>query len=90
MSERLGQIWLEVQGESSGGRAQIRYETFWAYISHFVHAPFYVHACAFGDSLVNSLYAVYERRPAGFPSATRRFWPRAAANTTGAARAVRA
>jgi oligoendopeptidase F len=32
-----------------------------------VHAPFYVYAYAFGDCLVNSLYAVYERTPAGFP-----------------------
>jgi oligoendopeptidase F len=28
--------------------------------------PFYVYAYAFGDCLVNSLYAVYETEPAGF------------------------
>ena len=33
---------------------------------HFVHAPFYVYAYAFGDCLVNSLYAVYERAEEGF------------------------
>ncbi|MBV8288292.1 MAG: oligoendopeptidase F, partial [Hyphomicrobiales bacterium] len=32
----------------------------------FVHAPFYVYAYAFGDCLVNSLYAVYERAAEGF------------------------
>ena len=42
------------------------YETFWAYIPHFVHSPFYVYAYAFGDCLVNSLYAVYERAAEGF------------------------
>ncbi len=36
------------------------YETFWAYIPHFVHSRFYVYAYAFGDGLVNALYAVYE------------------------------
>jgi oligoendopeptidase F len=68
-SERLGRMWLEVQSESLGPAVELKagYETFWTYISHFVHAPFYVYAYAFGDCLVNSLYAVYERTPAGFP-----------------------
>jgi oligoendopeptidase F len=67
-SERLGEIWLEVQGESLGPAIALKpgYETFWAYISHFVHAPFYVYAYAFGDCLVNSLYAVYEKAHEGF------------------------
>ncbi len=42
------------------------YETFWAYIPHFVHSPFYVYAYAFGDCPVNSLYAVYEQAAEGF------------------------
>jgi oligoendopeptidase F len=67
-SERIGEIWLEVQGESLGPAIALKagYETFWAYISHFVHAPFYVYAYAFGDCLVNSLYAVYEKAHEGF------------------------
>jgi oligoendopeptidase F len=67
-SDRLGEIWLEVQGESLGPAIALKpgYETFWAYIGHFVHAPFYVYAYAFGDCLVNSLYAVYERAHEGF------------------------
>lgn len=67
-AERLGEIWLDVQRESLGPAIDIRpgYETFWAYIPHFVHAPFYVYAYAFGDCLVNSLYAVYERAAEGF------------------------
>ncbi len=67
-AERLGEIWLSVQGESLGPAIEIKpgYETFWMYIPHFIHSPFYVYAYAFGDCLVNSLYAVYERASDGF------------------------
>ncbi|RIK96493.1 MAG: oligoendopeptidase F [Proteobacteria bacterium] len=67
-AERLGEIWLSVQGESLGPAIEIKpgYETFWMYIPHFIHSPFYVYAYAFGDCLVNSLYAVYERAADGF------------------------
>ena len=67
-AERLGEIWLSVQGESLGPAIDIRpgYENFWMYIPHFIHSPFYVYAYAFGDCLVNSLYAVYENAADGF------------------------
>jgi oligoendopeptidase F len=67
-AERLCEIWLEVQGESLGPAVVFKpgYETFWTYIGHFVHSPFYVYAYAFGDCLVNSLYAVYEQAHEGF------------------------
>jgi oligoendopeptidase F len=67
-AKRINALWLEVQQESLGPAIELKpgYETFWAYIPHFVHSPFYVYAYAFGDCLVNSLYAVYERSAAGF------------------------
>jgi oligoendopeptidase F len=67
-AQRLGEIWLAVQGESLGPAIALKpgYETFWTYIPHFIHSPFYVYAYAFGDCLVNSLYAVYEKAEAGF------------------------
>jgi len=67
-AERIGQIWLGVQGESLGPAIEIKagYENFWMYIPHFIHSPFYVYAYAFGDCLVNSLYAVYEHASDGF------------------------
>jgi oligoendopeptidase F len=67
-SDRIGAIWMEVQGESLGPAIVLHpgYETFWSYIPHFVHSPFYVYAYAFGDCLVNSLYAVYEDAATGF------------------------
>jgi oligoendopeptidase F len=67
-AQRIGEIWLSVQGESLGPAIDIRpgYENFWMYIPHFIHSPFYVYAYAFGDCLVNSLYAVYENAADGF------------------------
>jgi oligoendopeptidase F len=67
-ADQISAFWMEVQGESLGPAIDLRpgYETFWAYIPHFVHSPFYVYAYAFGDCLVNSLYAVYERAAEGF------------------------
>ena len=67
-AERLGEIWLAVQTESLGPalRFDEGYRTYWSYIPHFVHSPFYVYAYAFGDCLVNSLYAVYTEAPEGF------------------------
>ncbi len=67
-SDRLGEIWIEVQRESLGPAIELKpgYENFWCYIPHFIHAPFYVYAYAFGDCLVNSLYAVYEKADKGF------------------------
>ena len=67
-ADQIGRIWLDVQGESLGPAIRLGegYETYWCYISHFIHAPFYVYAYAFGDCLVNSLYAVYEQAQEGF------------------------
>jgi oligoendopeptidase F len=67
-AERLCDFWLEVQRESLGPGINLGpgYETYWAYIPHFIRSPFYVYAYAFGDCLVNSLYAVYEKSADGF------------------------
>jgi len=67
-ADKIGELWLSVQGESLGPAIRLNegYETFWTYIPHFIHSPFYVYAYAFGDCLVNSLYAVYEEAETGF------------------------
>ncbi len=66
--ERIGEIWMSVQGESLGPAITFEdeYRWYWTYIPHFIHTPFYVYAYAFGDCLVNSLYAVYQGAQAGF------------------------
>ena len=67
-SERICDIWMEVQKESLGNNVKFddEYRSYWAYISHFIHAPFYVYAYAFGDCLVNSLYEVFKGGHRGF------------------------
>ena len=64
----INALWMSVQAESLGPAFEFMdgYETFWAYIPHFVHSPFYVYAYAFGDGLVNALYSVYAEGAEGF------------------------
>jgi len=67
-SDDLNRFWMEIQGESLGPAVECKagYETFWTYIPHFIHSPFYVYAYAFGDCLVNSLYGLYQEAHPGF------------------------
>ncbi len=67
-AESISALWMSVQAESLGPAIKLGpgYETYWTYIPHFIHSPFYVYAYAFGDCLVNSLYGVYERSAEGF------------------------
>jgi oligoendopeptidase F len=70
LPEQISAIWLETQREALGAGINLPedsdYGVYWAYIPHFIHVPFYVYAYAFGDCLVNSLYAVYQNADAGF------------------------
>jgi oligoendopeptidase F len=61
LPERIGEIWMDIQTESLGPAFTFTpdYACYWAYIPHFVHSPFYVYAYAFGDCLVNALYAEF-------------------------------
>jgi oligoendopeptidase F len=66
--DQIGKIWMEVQKESLGPAIRLHdeYQYFWSYIPHFIHSPFYVYAYAFGDCLVNALYAIYQEAESGF------------------------
>jgi oligoendopeptidase F len=67
-AEGICALWMSVQSDSLGPSIKLGpgYENYWAYIGHFIHSPFYVYAYAFGDCLVNSLYARYEQAADGF------------------------
>jgi oligoendopeptidase F len=69
-SDQLGQIWMRTQAEALGPSVHLdeAITPYWSYVSHFIHAPFYVYSYAFGDCLVNSLYAVYRQGHPGFVS----------------------
>ncbi len=71
-AEQIGKIWLQVQRDSLGEAIAIdeSYSYYWMYVSHFIHAPFYVYAYAFGDCLVNSLYGLYSQ---GYPNFTEKY-----------------
>jgi oligoendopeptidase F len=66
--EDISAVWLDVMAESLGPAVKLNpgYEHYWAYVSHFVHAPFYVYAYAFGDLLVRGLMAKRREDPAAF------------------------
>ena len=66
--DAIGEIWMAVQKESLGPAFSFdaEYRAYWSSIGHFIHSPFYVYAYAFGDCLVNSLYAAYQAAPEGF------------------------
>ncbi len=66
--DQINTIWLDVMGESLGPSIKLNdgYEMWWAYISHFVHAPFYVYAYSFGDLLVSALMEKRRENPQAF------------------------
>ena len=68
LPERIGELWMQVQTESLGPAFEFtpEYSVFWSYVPHFIHSPFYVYAYAFGDCLVNALYAVFQSGHPGF------------------------
>ena len=66
--DQIGGLWIEVMSESLGPAVRMNpgYEHYWAYVSHFVHAPFYVYAYAFGNLLVEGLMEARRKDPKGF------------------------
>jgi oligoendopeptidase F len=61
-ADRFGGLWLETQAELLGDSVEIddEYGVWWSYIWHFVDAPGYVYAYAYGHLLALSVYRRYE------------------------------
>lgn len=61
-SDELNKIFTDTQKAALGDAVELDKDNgmFWSYIPHFIKTPFYVYAYAFGDCLVNALYAQYE------------------------------
>ncbi|MGQ0432359.1 MAG: M3 family oligoendopeptidase [Microthrixaceae bacterium] len=60
--------WAATQGELFGPGMEVTegYRSWWSYIPHFIGAPGYVYAYAYGQLLALSVYANYQRRGANF------------------------
>lgn len=66
--DQISDIWMDVSRAHLGPALAFdeHYRSFWAYIPHFIHTPFYVYSYAFADCIVNALYRVYQEKPRGF------------------------
>lgn len=66
--ERIGDLWMAANAAMYGDGVTLTddYRWWWAYISHFVHAPFYCYAYGFGELLVLALYELYQQEGAAF------------------------
>jgi oligoendopeptidase F len=67
-AERFAELWLETQADLLGDSVELHddYGLWWSYIWHFVDAPGYVYAYAYGHLLALSVYRKYEEQGEGF------------------------
>jgi oligoendopeptidase F len=65
---RVNELWLEANRPMFGDSVRLSddYGWWWLYIGHFVHAPFYCYAYAFGELLVLALLRRYDEEGAPF------------------------
>jgi len=68
--KRFGELWLATQGDLLGDSVELDddYALWWSYVWHFVDAPGYVYAYAYGHLLALSVYRRYEEEGEGFVS----------------------
>jgi oligoendopeptidase F len=67
-TDRFAELWLETQADLLGDSVDLHedYGLWWSYIWHFVDAPGYVYAYAYGHLLALSVYRRYEEEGEGF------------------------
>jgi oligoendopeptidase F len=66
--ERFAELWLETQSDLLADSVEVGddYGVWWSYIWHFVDAPGYVYAYAYGHLLALSVYRRYEEQGEAF------------------------
>ncbi len=66
--ELINQFWTEENSWMFGDSVEMteEYGTWWSYVLHFVHYPFYTYAYAFGELMVLSLYEQYQKEGQAF------------------------
>ena len=60
--EQMGELWMEESRKMFAGELilQDHYKSWWSYIPHFVHTPFYCYSYAYAQLLVLALYGLYK------------------------------
>ncbi|HEX2415149.1 MAG TPA: M3 family oligoendopeptidase [Thermoleophilaceae bacterium] len=66
--ERFAELWLETQSDLLGDSVELDddYGLWWSYVWHFIDAPGYVYAYAYGHLLALSVYRRYEEEGEAF------------------------
>ncbi|HVS29401.1 MAG TPA: M3 family oligoendopeptidase [Solirubrobacteraceae bacterium] len=66
--ERINELWATSQTELFGDSVEVTdgYRSWWSYVPHFVNAPGYVYAYAYGQLLALSIYRRYLEQGAEF------------------------
>jgi oligoendopeptidase F len=67
-AEDINKMWKEVNEWMFGNSVEMTdgYCTWWSYVLHFIHYPFYTYAYSFGELMVLSLYEQYGKKGARF------------------------
>lgn len=66
--DTFSQMWIEENRKMFGDSVTLTddYRTWWSYIPHFVHSPFYCYAYSYGQLLVLALFGLYHSGFDGF------------------------
>jgi oligoendopeptidase F len=66
--ERVNELWMAANEPMFGDSVHLSedYASWWLYIPHFVHSPFYCYAYAYGELLVLALLRRYDEEGAPF------------------------
>ncbi len=62
-AQDFDRIWLEENAKMFGDSLKLtkNYASWWCYIPHFIHSPFYCYAYSYGQLLVLALFGLYKR-----------------------------